>query len=104
MKEKVILVGDSFVSGVNGKGLSKDKFATVVCHIPGATSDDVAHHTITFAEKNPKRLIVHASTNDIYSNIDNTGNYEKIYNHVKTNATASKTELIFSEICCRGDR
>ena len=104
MKEKVILVGDSFVSGVNGKGLSKDKFATVVCHIPGATSDDVAHRTITFAEKNPKRLIVHASTNDIYSNIDNTGNYEKIYNHVKTNATASKTELIFSEICCRGDR
>ena len=34
VKEKVILVGDSIVSGVNGKGLSTDKFTTVVCDIP----------------------------------------------------------------------
>ena len=102
VKEKVILVGDSIVSGVNGKGLSTDKFATVVRDIPGATSDGMAHHTILFAEKNLKKLIVHAGTNDIYRNIDTSGNYEKIYNYVKANA--SKTELSFSEICCRGDR
>ena len=83
-------------------GLSTDKFTTVVRDIPGATSDDMVHHTIPFAEKNPKKLIVHAGTNDIYRNIDTIGNYEKIYNYVKANA--SKTELIFSEICCRGDR
>ena len=29
-KEKVILVGDSIVSGINGTGLSTDKFMTVV--------------------------------------------------------------------------
>ena len=57
---------------------------------------------IPFAEKNPKKLIVNADTNDIYSNIDTNGNYEKIYNYVKANA--SKTELTFSEICRRGDR
>ena len=51
VKEKVILVGDSFVSGVNGKGLSKDKFTTVVRHITGARSDDMAHHTITLQRK-----------------------------------------------------
>ena len=62
----------------------------------------MVHHTIPFAEKNPKKLIDHADTNDIYSNIDTIGNYEKIDNYVKTNA--SNTELIFSEICCRGDR
>ena len=38
--------------------------------IPGATSDDMVHHTIPFAEKNPKKLIAHAGTNDIYGNID----------------------------------
>ena len=62
----------------------------------------MVHHTIPFAEKNPKKLIAHAVTNDIYSNIDTIGNYKNIYKYVKTNA--SKTELIFSEICCRGDR
>ena len=57
VKEKVIPVGDSIVSGVNGKGLSTDKFTTVVCDIPGVTSDDMVDHTIPFAEKNPKKLI-----------------------------------------------
>ena len=74
VKEKAILVGDSIVSGVNGKGLSTDKFTTVVRDIPGATSDDMVHHTIPFAERNPKKLIVHAGTNDIYRNIDTIGN------------------------------
>ena len=55
-----------------------------------------------FADKNPKKLIFHAGTNDVYRNIDTIGNYEKIYNYVKANA--SKAELIFSENCCRGDR
>ena len=102
VKEKVVLVGDSIISGVNGKGLSTDKFTTVVRDISGATSDGMANHTILFAEKNLKKLIVHAGTNDIYRNIDTSGNYEKIYNYVKANA--SKAELSFSEICCRGDR
>ena len=35
-KEKVMLVGDSIVSGINGKGLSADKFTNVVYDIPGA--------------------------------------------------------------------
>ena len=62
----------------------------------------MAHHKISFAEKNPKKLIVHTDTNDIYRNIDTIGNCKKIYNYVKANA--SKTEFIFSEICCRRDR
>ena len=45
LKAKVILVGDSIVGGVNGKGLSTDKFTTAVRDIPGATSDDLLHHT-----------------------------------------------------------
>ena len=85
VKEKVILVGDS-ISGVNGKGLSTDKFTTVVCDIPGATSDDIVHLTIPFAEKNPEKLIVYAGTNDIYRNMNTIGKYEKIYNYVKANA------------------
>ena len=40
-KEKVILVGDSIVSGINGTGLSTDKFMTVVWDIPGAMSDNM---------------------------------------------------------------
>ena len=83
-------------------GLSTDKFTTVVRDIPGATSDDMGHHTIPFAEKNPKKLIVRPGTNDIYSNIDTIGNYEKIHYYVKTNA--NETKLIFSQTCCRGDR
>ena len=53
-------------------------------------------------ENTTKKLIVYAGTTDIYSNIGTIGNYEKIYNYVKTNA--SKPKLIFPEICCRGDR
>ena len=55
----------------------------------------MAHHKISFAEKNPKKLIVHTDTNDIYRNIDTIGNCEKIYNYVKANA--SKTEFIFQK-------
>ena len=44
-KRKSILVGDCIVSGVNRKGLSTDKFTTVVRDIPGVTSDDMVHHT-----------------------------------------------------------
>ena len=46
-----MLVGDSIVSGINGKGLSADKFTNVVYDIPGVGSDDMVHHTISFAEK-----------------------------------------------------
>ena len=60
------LVGDSIVSGINGKGLSTDKFTTVVHDIPGATSDDMVYHKTPFAEK---KLIFHACANDFYSNI-----------------------------------
>ena len=98
---KIVLVGDSIVSGIKEKGLSTNKFTTVVRNIPGATSEDMVHHTVPFAEKNSKNLTIHAGTNDIYSNIDTIGNYEKIYKCVKTNA--SKTDHIFLEICCRGD-
>ena len=62
----------------------------------------MVHHTSPFAEKNPKKLIVHAVTYDIYSNIETSGNYGKIYNYVEINT--GKMELIFSEICCMGDR
>ena len=51
-KEKVTLVWDSIDSGVNGKGLTTDKFMTILCDIPGATSDDMVHHRTPFAEKN----------------------------------------------------
>ena len=78
------------------------KFKTVVLAIPGAMPDAMVHHTISFVEKNPKKLIVVRDTKDIDRNIDTIGNYEKIYNYVKANA--SKTKLIFIEICCRGDR
>ena len=89
VKEKFILVGDSIVSGVNGKGLSTDKFTTFVRNIPDVTSDDKVHHThtIPFAEKNPKTLIVDPGASDIYKNIDTNGNYEKIYNYGKANAS-----------------
>ena len=45
LKAKVIFVGESIVSGVNGKGLSTNKFTTVARDIPGATSDELVHHT-----------------------------------------------------------
>ena len=48
------------------KGLSTDKFTTVVHDIAGATSDDMVYHKTPLAEK---KLIFHACTNDIYSNI-----------------------------------
>ena len=59
------------------EGLCTDKFTASVRDIPGATSDDMVHHTIPFAKKNLKKLIVHAGTNDIYSNIllENTKKY-----------------------------
>ena len=96
IKEKVILVGDSIVSGINGKGLSRDKFTTVVRDIPGATSDDMVHHTIPYAEKNPEKITVYAGNNDVYKNTDPIRNCEKINNYVKANA--SNTELIFRNL------
>ena len=71
--EKITHVRDS----VNEKGLSTDKFTSIFRDIPRVTSDDMVHHAISFAEKNPKKLIVHAGINNIYSNKEITANCKK---------------------------
>ena len=71
--EKITHARDS----VNEKGLSSDKFTSIFRDIPRVTSDDMVHHAISFAEKNPKKLIVHAGINNIYSNKEITANCKK---------------------------
>ena len=96
--EKITHVRDS----VNEKGLSTDKFTSIFCDIPRVTSDDMVHHAISCAEKNPKKLIVHAGINNIYSNKEITANCKKKMQLCEKKS--SKTELIFSKTCSRGDR
>ena len=90
--EKITHVRDS----VNEKGLSTDKFTSIFRDIPRVTSDDMVHHAISFAEKNPKKLIVHAGINNIYSNKEITANCKKKCNYVKRNPV--KRNLYFQKL------
>ena len=101
LSNKVVVIGDSMLSNINSRGLSKLKEVDVL-NFPGATSSDVLTKIDDVLNKKPASLIVRVGTNDLTSNMNLLWNVKKIVN--KTNKTSPKTVLTFSNIIFRKDR
>ena len=61
--KRVYVVGDSIVSGLSEKGLSKRHTIKVRSH-PGDTTEDLADDIKLIMRKNPDLVIIHFGTND----------------------------------------
>ena len=67
IRKRAYVAGDSIVSGLNEKGLSK-KHTVKVRSYPGDTTKDLIDDVKPVMRKNPDLDIIHFGTNDITSN------------------------------------
>ena len=95
----VVIIGDSMLNNINGKGLSKSKKVDVL-NIPGATSANIVDKIDDVLQGKPESSIVHVGTNDQTNNVYLLSNVKKIVNKVKN--TSPDTVLSFSNI--KGDK
>ena len=99
-KNRVYVLGDSIVNGIEGAGLAtKGNFVTVKS-FSGAPSSDMVDFVRPFVRKKPKEVIVHVGTNDITKNIDTVQNLKKI---IKL-AHQENVKIAISNICLREDK
>ena len=96
--KNVVIIGDSMLNNIKGKGLSKSKKVDIL-NIPGDTSGDIVDKIDDVLEGKSESLIVHVGTNDQTNNVNLLNNVKKIVNKVKT--TSPDTVLSFSNIIIR---
>ena len=101
LSNKVVVIGDSMLSNINSRGLSKLKEVDVL-NFPGATSSDVLTKIDDVLNEKPASLIVHVGTNDPTNDINLLSNVKRIVN--KTNKTSPNKILTFSSIIFRKDK
>ena len=78
-KRNIAIIGDSMLSGLNAKGLIKNKTDKVKVYThSGATTDDLIDHINPILRKDPDVIIVHGGTNDITNNVNTIENTEKL--------------------------
>ena len=58
--KNVVIIGDSMLDNINGKGLFKSKKVNVL-NIPGATSSDIVDKIDDVLEWKPESLIAHVA-------------------------------------------
>ena len=101
LSNQLVIIGDSMLSNINSRGLSKSKEVNVL-NFPGATSADVFTKIDDVLNKKPASLIVRVGTNDLTNDINLLSNVKKIVN--KTNKTSPNKVLTFSNIIFRKDK
>ena len=62
-----LIVGDSMLTGIDEKRLSRNNQVVKVRDFRGATSDDLKHHLAPLLKKKPEHIILHTGTNDAVS-------------------------------------
>ena len=62
-----LIVGDSILTGIDEKRLSRNNQVVKVRDFRGATSDDLKHHLVPLLKKKPEHIILHIGTNDAVS-------------------------------------
>ena len=63
-KPRFIITGDSFLNGINEKGLSRDDRVKTK-NFPGETTETILEEVEELIKNKPDTLIVHAGTNDL---------------------------------------
>ena len=100
-EKEVVIVGDSMLNNIKGRGLSKSQKVEVL-NFPGATSSDIVEKIDDILENRPKSLIVHVGTNDLTNDVNLLNNVKKIVS--KTKKKSPSTALSFSNIIVRKDQ
>ena len=79
-QKNVVIVGDSLLNNIAGKGLQKDHHNKVkVRSHPGTTTRDIIDHVRPVARKKPDKIILMAGTNDLtINNVDYIQNLKDI--------------------------
>ena len=100
--KRVYVVGDSIVSGLNEKGLSK-KHTVKVRSYPGDTTKDLTDDIKPVMRKNPDLVVIHFGTNDITKNGVNTkGNLQDTIDYIYKHSP--QTNIVISLCTIRMDK
>ena len=99
-KRKVVVAGDSFLNGINEKGLSRDH-QVMVKNFPGGTPEKILGQIEDLVADKPDCIIIHAGMNDITNGINSLNSVKKIVKDVKK--SFPKTKLVSSSILIRKD-
>ena len=97
----VVIIADSRLNDINGKGLSKSRKVDVL-NIPRHTSGDIVDKIDDILKGKQESLIVHVGRNNLTYNVNLLSNIKKIVNKVKN--TSPDTTLRFSNIIRRDKR
>ena len=62
-----LIVGDSILTGIDEKRLSRNNQVVKVRDFRGATIDDLKHHLVPLLKKKPEHIILHIGTSDAVS-------------------------------------
>ena len=101
--KNVVIVGDSLLNNIVGKGLQKDHHNKVkVRSHPGATTRDIIDHVRPVARKKPDKIILMAGTNDLtINNVDYIQNLKDILLAIRE--LSPETSLAVTSIPIRRD-
>ena len=78
----VVIIADSRLNDINGKGLSKSRKVDVL-NIPRHTSGDIVDKIDDILKGKQESLIVHVDRNNLTYNVNLLSNIKKIVNEVK---------------------
>ena len=62
-----LIVGDSILTGIDEKRLSRNNQVVKVRDFRGAAIDNLKHHLVALLKKKPEHVILHIATNDAVS-------------------------------------
>ena len=92
--------GDSMLSGISEKYLSRTHKVKVT-NFPGGATDEIVEKLDNIIKDKPDDLVIHIGTNDLMNNVKLLNNVKKILKKVSANAPS--TNLAFSSIIVRKD-
>ena len=90
------------LNGINGEGLSDDRYKVKVKNHSGGTTEDICDFIKPELRKKLDIIIVHARTNDITSNTKSFANYKKITDTIKSKLPNCK--YVISNVIIRKDK
>ena len=90
--KKIILTGDSMLSGIHERGLSKQQQVQIP-NFPRGTIKTILDEVDRLVADKPHCIIVHAGTNDITKGINSLNSVKKIVKKVKQ--TSPNTKVVF---------
>ena len=102
VKKEVLIIGDSMIKYVNGRGVSRNDSVKVRSYL-GATTDDFIDYVRPTVRKKPNLIIIHSGTNDIQNNVNTLQKIRKVISSIKEYDTDDNIKIALSSIIHRSD-